>query len=146
MTKNDVVMLHLIEGTTVIGYRFDQDDKTIVMGYPVVIEMEFPGRMNTAVYGYQYSLFSEDSEVTFFVSGLSGISTPDSRISDYYEKLVEYYQNFHLSISPSDKLKTVPTPEQQEDALEEDTLEVSETDTEEAKTDTPVHKKIRMLH
>jgi hypothetical protein len=139
MTKNDVVMLHLIEGTTVIGYRFDQDDKTIVMGYPVVIEMEFPSRMNTAVYGYQYSLFSEDSEVTFFVSGLSGISTPDSRISDYYEKLVEYYQNFQLSISPSDKLKTVPTPEQQEDSLEEDAEEKSEPDT-------PVHKKIRMLH
>jgi hypothetical protein len=119
MTKNDVILLHLIEGVTVVGYRFDQDEKTILVGYPVVIELEFPGRMNTAVYGYQYSLFSEESEVTFFISGMSGISTPDSRISEYYEKLVQYYQNFQLNIEPSDKLKSVPDPEQEEDDVPE---------------------------
>jgi hypothetical protein len=148
MTKNDVILLHLIEGSTVIGYRFDQDEKKILVGYPVVIETQFPGRMNTAVYGYQYSLFSEESEVTFFISGMSGISTPDSRISEYYEKLVQYYQNFQLNIEPSDKLKSVPNPDQEEDDEEEKSGDAP-GDKSEEETDTvidAVYKKIGTLH
>lgn len=106
MSIENVTMLHLTDGRTVIGYELETNDESesMILGYPVVLHFEYPDKINTAVYGSQYSPFSEHGEVMFLSQGIQAVSIPDGRVAKFYENLVKYYQSLRVNIEPAGKI------------------------------------------